>query len=116
MKKSRISQTERDEIMSRFSFTTQFSDLSKCDHVVEVVNEDFSLKLKILQTLDEIVPPSATLSSNTSSISITKLAAILKNPARFSGTHFMNPVPKMKIVELIRGLQTSDTTYNRAKA
>ena len=113
IKKNRLTEDEKKEVMGRFSFTTRFEGLSQCDHVVEVVNENFQLKEQILQNLDKVLRPEATISSNTSSISITKMAALLKNPGRFMGTHFMNPVPKMKMLEIIRGIQTSEETFSR---
>ncbi len=73
------------------------------------------MKKDLFLKLDQVLKPEATISSNTSSISITKMAALLKNPSRLVGTHFMNPVPKMTIVEVARGIQTSDQTFNRVK-
>lgn len=92
------------------------SELGNCNLVIEAIPEQEALKIKLFQELDLIVKPDAILASNTSSISITKLAASTKNPERVMGMHFMNPVPIMKLVELIKGLQTSDKTYQVIKA
>ncbi len=97
-------------------FVTQLDALSNCDLLIEAIPEQEALKIKLFQELDSIAKPEAILASNTSSISITKLAAATKNPERVMGMHFMNPVPVMKLVELIRGLQTSDKTYHAVKA
>lgn len=92
------------------------SELKDCDLIIEAIPEHEALKIKLFQDLDLIAKPSAILASNTSSISITKLGAATKNPERVIGMHFMNPVPVMKLVELIRGLQTSEATYKNIKA
>ncbi len=87
-------------------------DLAKgCQLVVEAVNEDFGVKREIFQRLDAVAPPEAILASNTSSISITEIAAVTKRPGQVIGMHFMNPVPVMALVEIIRGLATTDATY-----
>lgn len=98
------------------SFCQALSDLAPADLIIEAIPEQETLKLKLFQELDSIAKPEAILASNTSSISITQLAAATKNPERVMGMHFMNPVPVMKLVELIRGLKTSDATYNTVKA
>jgi 3-hydroxybutyryl-CoA dehydrogenase len=89
---------------------------SHADWVVEAVFEDLSVKRKIFEELDRVAPKHAVLASNTSSISITEIAAATKRPERVIGMHFMNPVPLMKLVEIIRGLQTSDATYAETAA
>jgi 3-hydroxybutyryl-CoA dehydrogenase len=91
-------------------------DLGACDLVVEAITEKFEAKRELFVALDKLLTPEAILASNTSSISITALAAATKRPAQVIGMHFMNPVPVMKLVELIRGLQTSDATYAKTKA
>ncbi|MEI6805236.1 MAG: 3-hydroxyacyl-CoA dehydrogenase NAD-binding domain-containing protein [Myxococcaceae bacterium] len=96
-------------------FVTELTALSHCDLVIEAIPEQEDLKKKFFQELDLIAKPEAILASNTSSISITKIAAATKNPERVIGMHFMNPVPVMKLVELIRGLQTSENTYQAIK-
>jgi len=95
---------------------SSISDFRKVDIAIEAVAENVELKLKLFRDLDEATPPEAILASNTSSISITRIAAATKRPNRVIGMHFMNPVPVMKLVELIRGLQTSDATYETVKA
>jgi 3-hydroxybutyryl-CoA dehydrogenase len=92
------------------------SELNDCDLIIEAIPEQEALKIKLFKELDLVTKPEAVLASNTSSISITKIAAATKNPERVIGMHFMNPVPIMKLVELIRGLQTSDKTYQIIQA
>ncbi|MDZ4785084.1 MAG: 3-hydroxyacyl-CoA dehydrogenase NAD-binding domain-containing protein, partial [bacterium] len=87
-------------------------DFASCDLVVEAATENFQVKAEIFKNLDETLKPEGILASNTSSISITKIAATTKRPSQVIGMHFMNPVPLMKLVELIRGIQTNDETYN----
>lgn len=91
------------------------ADFKNCDLVIEAIVENFDIKAKLFRELDEILPKDSFIASNTSSISITRLAATTKRPGQFMGVHFMNPVPVMKLVELIRGLQTSDETYTTLK-
>ena len=90
--------------------TTVYDDLKSCDLVIEAATENLDLKLKIIRQIDGLAKPTALVASNTSSISITTLAAVTSRPAQFLGMHFFNPVPMMTLVELIRGLQTSDAT------
>lgn len=94
---------------------SKLEDLSECAMVVEAIVEKFDVKAELFQKLDKLLPSASILASNTSSISITKLAAATNRPTRVVGVHFMNPVPVMALVELIRGLQTSDATYESAK-
>lgn len=94
----------------RLSFTSDFGKVNNSDFVIEAVSENYDLKAKIFQQLSEKTSPNAILATNTSSISITKIAANVKEPTRVIGMHFMNPVPVMKLVEIIPGLQTSDQT------
>ncbi len=98
-------------ILARIHGGTSLDAAKGCELVVEAVTEDFALKKQIFQTLDAAAPPTAILASNTSSISITEIAAVTKRPAQVIGMHFMNPVPVMQLVEIIRGLATSDATY-----
>jgi 3-hydroxybutyryl-CoA dehydrogenase len=98
-------------IMARITVAKGISDFSTCDLVVEAVNENESLKFDLFRQLDETVKKDAILASNTSSISITRIAAMTKRPDKVIGMHFMNPVPVMQLVEVIRGLATSDETF-----
>ncbi len=101
---------------ARIEPSARVASFKDCDLVVEAVIEDLAIKKKLFQELDAVLPPQAILASNTSSISITTLAASTKRPDRFIGMHFMNPVPLMQLVEVIRGLSTSDDTYAKVKA
>ncbi|AWI80219.1 MAG: 3-hydroxybutyryl-CoA dehydrogenase [Betaproteobacteria bacterium HGW-Betaproteobacteria-13] len=111
IKKEKMSTGQKDEAMAKISVSTDLSALSDCDLIIEAATENLDLKLKIFAQLDAVAKPEALLASNTSSISITKLAASTKRADRMIGMHFFNPVPMMALVELIRGLQTSDETY-----
>jgi len=108
--KGKMSEQEKLDILSRIKPSTDLGDFKDADFVVEAIIEDLDLKRKVFQTLDEVVPAGRVLSSNTSSISITKLAAVTKRPEKFIGMHFMNPVPVMKLVEVINGLATDRET------
>jgi len=108
--KEKITAEKKVEILGRITTTTELSEMKGCQMVVEAIPEVLQLKRDTFKALDEIVPEGAILASNTSSISITEMAAVTSNPDRFIGMHFMNPVPVMKLVEVIRGLQTSDET------
>lgn len=110
-KKGRIEPDLAEGAKTRLQAAKTLEDFGQCDLVIEAIVENTDAKLELLAKLDEILPPSAFLVSNTSSISITKLAAGTKRPEKVMGVHFMNPVPVMKLVELIKGLQTSDETY-----
>ncbi len=109
--KGRMSQADMDAVLGRISTTTELKAMKDVDIVVEAATENEKIKLDIFAQLDEICPREAILASNTSSISITKIAAATKRPEKMIGMHFMNPVPVMKLVELIRGLATSDETF-----
>ncbi|HYP27567.1 MAG TPA: 3-hydroxybutyryl-CoA dehydrogenase [Blastocatellia bacterium] len=109
--KERLAPEAKQEIISRIRLTTEVGDLSGVDFVVEAVNEDLGVKADLFRQLDKITRPGVILASNTSSISITKIAAVTSRPDRFIGMHFMNPVPVMKLVEIIRGVATSDETF-----
>ncbi|HXH32383.1 MAG TPA: 3-hydroxybutyryl-CoA dehydrogenase [Bacteriovoracaceae bacterium] len=100
----------------RIKVSSEISELKNCDLVVEAATEKKELKFEIFKKLDEVVKPEAILASNTSSISITEIAAVTKRAAQVAGMHFMNPVPVMKLVEGIRGLETSDETFNTVAA
>jgi 3-hydroxybutyryl-CoA dehydrogenase len=115
VKKAAITEDQKSALLSRIKTTSQISDLSPCDFVVEAATENIDLKLNIFRQLDEIVKKDAVLATNTSSISITKIASVTKRPEKVVGMHFMNPVPIMQLVEGIRGLQTSDVTFSLTK-
>jgi 3-hydroxybutyryl-CoA dehydrogenase len=114
--KERLSEAEKKAILGRIQTTTELSDLCAATFVVEAVNEDLAVKTELFKSLDQITPPGTILASNTSSISITKLGAATGRPDKVIGMHFMNPVPVMKLVEVIRGMATSDETYERVRA
>lgn len=114
--KDKISQSARSAALERIRSSTHLDDLAVCDVVVEAATENVQLKLKIFGDLDRIAKPGAILASNTSSISLTRIAGATKRPAQVIGMHFFNPVPVMQLVELIRALQTSDATYAAIRA
>jgi 3-hydroxybutyryl-CoA dehydrogenase len=116
VKKEKMTQAEADEVLARVRFSLELGDHKESDFVVEAATENEGLKTKIFQQLDEVTRDEIILASNTSSISITRLAAATSRPERFVGMHFMNPVPLMKLVELIRGIATDDETYQATKA
>jgi 3-hydroxybutyryl-CoA dehydrogenase len=116
LKKEKISATDRDAALSRIKGSTSYDDLKAAHLVIEAATENHDLKVKILKQIDAIVPADVIVASNTSSISITKLAAVTSRPDRFIGMHFFNPVPMMALVEIIRGLQTSDATHDAVHA
>jgi len=113
--KERLAVGEKGEVIKRIRTTTDLSSLNVASFVVEAVTENLAVKTEVFKALDEITPPAAILASNTSSISITKLAAATSRPDKIIGMHFMNPVPVMKLVEVIRGIATSDETYDRVQ-
>ena len=115
IKKDKMTVADRESAVARITATTDKSKLAACDLVIEAATENEELKVKILKDLCTILPPQTMLATNTSSISITKLAAATDRPDRFIGMHFFNPVPMMALLELIRGLQTSDDTHARAE-
>ena len=115
VKKETITADQKNEILGRIKPTTNLDDLKDCVLIVEAATENFDIKKQIFQKLDSIAGPDAILSSNTSSISITKIAAVTKRPDKVIGMHFFNPVPLMKLVEVIRGIATSDETYATVK-
>ena len=111
IKKDKMTEAQKAEALSRVSGSTDLGAMGDCDLIIEAATENLALKLKIFEQLDAIAKPDAIIASNTSSISITKLAASTRRADRIIGMHFFNPVPVMALVELIRGLQTSDATY-----
>jgi len=113
--KERITQQQHDAALANIIRAEQLESLKDVDFVIEAVFEDLAVKTGVFKTLDSLCPPSTVFASNTSSISITKLAAQTNRPDRFIGMHFMNPVPIMKLVELIRGIATSDETFSVTK-
>ncbi|HNV60410.1 MAG TPA: 3-hydroxybutyryl-CoA dehydrogenase [Rhodoferax sp.] len=116
LKKEKISAADRDAALARIKGSTSYDDLKTAQLVIEAATENHDLKVKILKQIDAIVPADVIVASNTSSISITKLAAVTSRPDRFIGMHFFNPVPMMALVEIIRGLQTSDATHDAVHA
>ncbi|MDQ3801049.1 MAG: 3-hydroxyacyl-CoA dehydrogenase NAD-binding domain-containing protein, partial [Acidobacteriota bacterium] len=113
VKKETLTNEQKQEILGRIRTTTALEDLKDCFLVVEAATENFEIKKQLFQKLDEITGADCILASNTSSISITKIAAVTKRPDKVIGMHFMNPVPLMKLVEVIRGIATSDETYRK---
>jgi 3-hydroxybutyryl-CoA dehydrogenase len=114
--KGSISGADRDAALARIVTATDNSAFADCDLVIEAATENEEIKKKIFAALCPILKPEALLASNTSSIPITRLAAATDRPGRFIGMHFFNPVPMMKLVEIIRGLATEDTTYQAVEA
>ena len=113
--KERLGENEKQQIISRIRTTTELQTLSEASFVIEAITEDQNIKTSLLRELDQIVTRQSILASNTSSISITKLAAATNRPDKVIGMHFMNPVPVMKLVEVIRGLATSEETYEKVR-
>ena len=113
--KAKITAENREAALKRIRPTTKRADLAQADFVVEAATEKFDIKSEIFRDIDAITRPEIILASNTSSISITKLAAITKRPDKVIGMHFFNPVPMMKLVEVIRGLATSQETYDAVR-
>lgn len=113
VKKEKIDEAAKDEILGRIAPSTKLADAAGADLVVEAIFEDFDTKVSVFGELDDVCGPETIFASNTSSISITQLAARTSRPEKFIGMHFMNPVPVMKLVEVIRGLATDDATTKR---
>ncbi len=111
IKKEKITEADKTAALSRITTSTSYDDLKSAQLVIEAATENYDLKVKIVKQLDAMLAPEAIIASNTSSISITKLAAVTTRADRFIGMHFFNPVPMMALVEIIRGLQTSDATH-----
>ena len=116
IKKDKLTAAEKDAALARIKGSTSYDDLKGAQLVIEAATENEALKVKILQQLDTMLPADTIVATNTSSISITKLAATTQRADRFIGMHFFNPVPMMALVEIIRGLQTSDATHDAVKA
>jgi 3-hydroxybutyryl-CoA dehydrogenase len=116
IKKDKLTEAQKAEALGRIQGSTRYEDLSAAQLVIEAATENEALKVRILQQLHGLLPPETLVATNTSSISITKLAAATGRPDRFIGMHFFNPVPMMALVELIRGLQTSDATHDQVRA
>ena len=116
LKKEKITEADAAAALARIQCSTDMGSVSASHLVVEAATENVDLKYKIFESLSDVAAEDAILASNTSSISITSIAAKAKNPERVMGMHFMNPVPVMKLVELIRGLQTSDATFAAVEA
>jgi 3-hydroxybutyryl-CoA dehydrogenase len=114
--KSKLSAADAESTLKLIRGTLQGGDLGMCDFVIEAAPERFELKQELFSTLDAVMRPEVILASNTSSISITRLAAQTQRPSQVIGMHFFNPVPVMKLVEVIRGLETSDETFAQVKA
>lgn len=115
IEKGRLTEEQKKEYEAKLTTTTDWQQLADADCVIEAVSENLELKKEIFAKLGEIVKEDALVVSNTSGLSITEMASVIKNPERTMGFHFFNPVPVMKLVELIRGFDTSEETYQRAK-
>ena len=113
--KGKMSADEKEAVLGRIRVSSDVADAADADLVVEAIIEDVAAKTSLFQKLDEITRPECILASNTSSISITRIAAVTKRPDKVIGMHFMNPVPVMTLVEVIRGIATSDETYKRVE-
>ncbi|WP_173918546.1 3-hydroxybutyryl-CoA dehydrogenase [Halobacillus sp. Marseille-Q1614] len=111
VEKGKMTEAKQQQTVQNLSGTTDLKDASDCDLIIEAVVENMDIKTKVFQTLDEVAPLHAILASNTSSLPITEIAAVTNRPSQVIGMHFMNPVPVMKLVEIIRAIQTSDETY-----
>ena len=114
--KNKLSSSEKSEAIARITLTTDLTRLGQSDFIIEAVVEDLGAKTKIFQSLDRTARPEVILASNTSSISITKMASKTHRPGRMIGMHFMNPVPVMNLVEIVRGLATSEQTFQTTKS
>ena len=110
--KAKLTQDQADQSAARTTVTTNLEALAEADVAIEAATERFEIKSQLFRKLDQILPPASILATNTSSISITRLAALTQRPDRVIGMHFFNPVPVMKLVEVIRGLQTSQATFD----
>jgi 3-hydroxybutyryl-CoA dehydrogenase len=115
IKKEKITEDDKKAALARIKTSTDLKAAADVQLVIEAVTENLDIKLDIFKKLEEVCPPEVIFASNTSSLPITQLAAATKRPAQFVGMHFMNPVPMMKLVELIRGIATGDDTFNLIK-
>jgi 3-hydroxybutyryl-CoA dehydrogenase len=116
VQRGRFKPEERDRVIARIETTTNLEDLASADFVIEAVVENEDAKIGLFQKLDQLCPPEVIFASNTSSISITRMGARTRRADRVIGMHFMNPVPAMRLVEIIRGLATSDETFQATRA
>ena len=116
VEKGKLTAADRDATLARLRFTTKVADLKPCDVIVEAVTEDLSAKNTLWKELDGLCGPDAIFASNTSSLTIAAMAGATTRPDRFAGLHFFNPVPLMKLVEVVRTVTTSKTTFDRAMA
>jgi 3-hydroxybutyryl-CoA dehydrogenase len=116
VEKGKMTAADKDALVGRIRTIASIADFSACDLLVEAATENVELKLKLFRGCDEAMKPGAILASNTSSISLTRLAGTTKRPDRVIGMHFMNPPPLMKLVEIVRAVQTSDETYKIVRA
>ncbi|AVO41496.1 3-hydroxybutyryl-CoA dehydrogenase [Simplicispira suum] len=116
IKKEKMTGVDKDAALARIQTSTDYAALQGAQLIIEAATENYELKLKILKQVDAIAGPEVLIASNTSSISITKLAAATSRPGHFIGMHFFNPVPMMALVELIRGVQTNDATHDAVRA
>jgi 3-hydroxybutyryl-CoA dehydrogenase len=114
VEKGKLPAAERDATLARLTFTTRLADLKGCDFVIEAVTEDLEVKNALWRELDGLCGPTAIFASNTSSLTIAAMAAATKRPDRFVGLHFFNPVPLMKLVEVVRTVTTSPAAFDRA--
>jgi len=113
--KNKITETQKSETLKRIESTVDRSRLAECDFIVEAASEKLEIKSELFRDLDRMCRPEVILASNTSSISITKLAAVTKRPQKIIGMHFFNPVPVMKLIEIVRGLATSNETFQTVR-
>ena len=116
VEKQKLSSAERDAALQRITPASGYDALRSADLAIEAVAEDTDTKVRVLREIDTAVRPDAIVATNTSSISVTKLASVISHPDRFVGLHFFNPVPAMELVEIVRGLQTSEATHDAAEA
>lgn len=115
VKKEKLSRAQADDVLNSIKGTTNLEDLADCDFIIEAVIENMELKKELYGQLDQICKPETCFATNTSGLSVTEMAAATKRPAKFIGMHFFNPVPVMKLVELIKGAETDDETVNITK-
>ncbi len=111
VKKEKMTEEQKTEVMARVTYTTDFNDLKDCDLVIEATVENMDIKKEVFAELDRVVKPEGILATNTSSLSITEIAASTSRPDKIIGMHFFNPVPMMKLIEIIKGIATSDETF-----
>lgn len=116
IEKGRLTDGERESYQAALRMTTDWNELRQADLIIEAVSEDMDLKKELFSQLNDLVKEDTVIASNTSGLSITEMASVIDHPDRVIGMHFFNPVPVMKLVELIRGIETKDETYEKAKA